>query len=141
MTTIAIDKDTISADGRVSWNGIIAQDDCVKVKKIDGVIFAWMGDEASALSLLEYVRGATQEVAADLDGYVLSIGDGEVLHHCVKGGVYTADTVNIPYAFGSGQHFALSALDMGKTSKEAVKYAMTRDPSTGGKITTLKWGE
>lgn len=38
------------------------------------------------------------------------------------------------YAIGSGEEFAISALDLGKTPKEAVEYAMTRDIYTGGDV-------
>lgn len=41
-------------------------------------------------------------------------------------------------AIGSGQDFAYSAMDFGKTAKQAVKYAMTRDSNTGGKVRTFK---
>jgi ATP-dependent protease HslVU (ClpYQ) peptidase subunit len=35
---------------------------------------------------------------------------------------------------GSGFKFAISAMDHGKSAKDAVKYAATRDIYTGGKI-------
>jgi len=37
-------------------------------------------------------------------------------------------------AMGSGEEFALAALDHGKTAEDAVAYAATRDSGTGGKI-------
>lgn len=37
-------------------------------------------------------------------------------------------------AIGTGDFFALSAMDFGKTAKEAVEYAMTRDIYTGGRV-------
>ena len=41
-------------------------------------------------------------------------------------------------SFGSGSSFALSAMDFGKSAKDSVKYAMTRDIYTGGKIKVIK---
>jgi hypothetical protein len=35
---------------------------------------------------------------------------------------------------GSGEYFALSALDHEKSAREAVEYSMTRDMFTGGEI-------
>lgn len=35
---------------------------------------------------------------------------------------------------GSGYQFAIAALDLGKTAKEAVNYAKTRDIYTGGRV-------
>lgn len=46
--------------------------------------------------------------------------------------------LDAPTAFGSGMPFAVAAMDFGHTAKQAVKYAMTRDPGTGGKVRTLK---
>ena len=43
-----------------------------------------------------------------------------------------------PFAIGSGQHFALTAMDMGATAKEAVKMAAKRDVGTGGRIRTFR---
>ena len=43
-----------------------------------------------------------------------------------------------PYATGSGQHHALTAMDMGATAKEAVKMAIMRDTNSGGRIRTYK---
>jgi hypothetical protein len=42
-----------------------------------------------------------------------------------------------PYAMGSGRRFALAALDLGKSPREAVAYACTRDVFSGGEITVL----
>ena len=38
------------------------------------------------------------------------------------------------YAVGSGDYFALAAMDMGEDAKNAVAYAMTRDSGSGGTI-------
>jgi len=38
------------------------------------------------------------------------------------------------YAIGSGDTFALAAMDMGMSAVEAVQYAMTRDSGTGGTV-------
>lgn len=38
-------------------------------------------------------------------------------------------------AMGSGENFALAAMDMGKSAGEAVEYACTRDCYSGGKVT------
>jgi len=45
---------------------------------------------------------------------------------------YTELTYN--YTLGSGERFATGAMDHGKSASQAVKYAMTRDSNTGGKV-------
>lgn len=37
-------------------------------------------------------------------------------------------------SYGSGSHFALAALDLGCTPKQAIEQAMKRDMYTGGKV-------
>lgn len=39
-----------------------------------------------------------------------------------------------PFAIGSGEDHALTAMDMGATAKEAVEFAAKRDSKTGGLI-------
>lgn len=41
------------------------------------------------------------------------------------------------YALGSGENWAMAAMDLGYSAKEAVRYAITRDRGTGGKIHTI----
>ncbi len=43
-----------------------------------------------------------------------------------------------PRTLGSGGCYALTAMDMGATAKEAVKMAMKRDTGTGGRVRTYK---
>lgn len=45
--------------------------------------------------------------------------------------------VERPFAIGSGRDFALAAMDMGATAKEAVEMAAKRDVYTGGTIRTV----
>ena len=49
-------------------------------------------------------------------------------------GVYRSSLIEYNDSAGSGGEFAIAALDMGKTAKEAVEYAMTRDFYSGGKV-------
>ena len=44
-------------------------------------------------------------------------------------------------AIGSGNRFALAAMDFGKTAKEAVEYAACRDVYTGGKVESFRLDE
>lgn len=45
---------------------------------------------------------------------------------------YTELTYN--YTLGSGGEYATGAMDHGKSAPEAVKYAMTRDSNSGGRV-------
>ena len=44
------------------------------------------------------------------------------------------DKIEYSISKGSGSDFALALIDMGKSAKESIEYAMTRDIYTGGKV-------
>jgi len=46
--------------------------------------------------------------------------------------------LNSNYAIGSGEDFAIAAMDFGRTAKEAVQYTKTRDAYTGGAVRVFK---
>tara|TARA_R110000782_G_scaffold270483_1_gene371828 strand:- start:32451 stop:32876 length:426 start_codon:yes stop_codon:yes gene_type:complete len=139
MTTIAIDHNTISADGRTTGNEIIQCDTTVKVNKRDGIIYAFSGSVTDAEILMDIVFEDAEIPDFHLNANVVTIADGDVVvHGCSEDG-YKSWSVNLPYSLGSGSAYALAAMDLGKTSKEAVKYAMTRDIYSGGKIKTMTW--
>lgn len=48
---------------------------------------------------------------------------------------------NYNEAAGSGQDHAITALDLGLSAKKAVKMAIKRNPSSGGKVRVFKVGD
>ena len=51
-----------------------------------------------------------------------------------KAGYCQWQLLDCNYTIGSGDFFALAAMDHGGSAKESVEYAMTRDIYTGGKV-------
>jgi ATP-dependent protease HslVU (ClpYQ) peptidase subunit len=49
-------------------------------------------------------------------------------------------SIDPPFAIGSGMDFALGAMDAGKSPAEAVEIACRRDPHSGGEVTSLSIG-
>ena len=139
MTTIAIDHDTIAADGRETGGGIIYNDKVKKIGVREGVLYAFAGNVGDGLKLLDLIFDGVTCDCEGLSANAITIKDGEVIMHGYNEGEYSNWPVSLPYSFGSGSQFALAAMDLGKTAKEAVKYAMTRDPYTGGKIKAIKY--
>jgi len=137
MTTIAYnhkDKE-IAVDGRVARGSIICDDNHNKIVKTKQAIFILSGH------------------LADIDKVIHAFPDNVELNYVVSGFVILEDTVywfagndtgwsmiKLTYneAAGSGSEFALTALDMGATAKQAVKMAAKRDTSTGGRIRVIK---
>jgi len=137
MTTIAYnhkDKE-IAVDGRVTRGSTICDDNCNKVVKTKQASFILSGR------------------VSDIDKVIHAFPDNVELNSAVSGFVILEDAVywfagddtgwgmtEVTYneAAGSGSEFALTALDMGATAKQAVKMAAKRDTMTGGKIRVIK---
>lgn len=143
MTTIAIDAyGNMACDGRkTDQNGYIVSDATQKIfyDKELNVYYAFAGVFADCNTLVDIViNGAeinVQELRANL---VVVNQDGPYLYTLYDGQV-KAEPIDPPYAIGSGEQFAISAMDFGLTAKEAIKYAVKRDASSGGKIKVVKW--
>ena len=144
MTTIAISKKhkQFACDGRVT-TGIIVCDNDIKINSFckDGISFniGFAGAGSCGDSFKEEI-----EKTSNIQDSLLNMQevDWECLIY-LDGVIYLAtDKCRLPcsinsdiFAIGSGASWAMSAMDFGKSPKEAVKYAMTKDYYTGGKIT------
>jgi len=65
------------------------------------------------------------------------INDNKVFGVSVEDGRCSHSEYKYNKTMGSGSDFALSAMDFGKSAKEAVEYAMTRDIYTGGNVQVI----
>lgn len=135
MTTIAYSvKDSlIAVDGRETLGNTIVSDKVNKIIKNEHGSFILCGNTADSVLFSE--GGFADDQEYDCGGLWVK-PDGEVVG--VYGGGNDLCPVEFNEAFGSGASFALSAMDFGKSAKEAVKYASTRDCKTGGAIRTLR---
>lgn len=144
MTTIAVDtQGNIAADGRATdGQGYIASDTKPKLKKIDKSTFIASCGRVADIEMMEpmIIDGVIpQEIPNELDAHTILISDGVPVMYVYRDNELISWELSLPYATGSGGQFALAAMDFGLTAKEAIKYAMTRDSSTGGKITTINY--
>jgi len=139
MTTVVYSHKLkqIAVDGRVSAGSLISCDTYDKTRKRDGLIFICAGMVADIDILVEsYPYG--YEGMDELEATALVIDEGKLYQCTQHDKKYYVTPIDFDTAMGSGGDFALAALDFGKTPKEAVKYAMTRDMATGGKIQVIK---
>ena len=139
MTTIAIDDNTIAADGLAVRNDIKESFNCQKLIKRDGVIYAMAGRLEHCLDLVDLLSNRTDEIDPDIEGNVIAVYEDSVRIYWLKDGVMDSDLVEPPYAIGSGADYAYSAMKLGLSAKEAVKHAASIDLHTGGKIKTIKY--
>jgi ATP-dependent protease HslVU (ClpYQ) peptidase subunit len=135
MTTVTYhhkDKQ-VAIDSRYTRGEIIDSDKGDKVRKDDRGTWLFAGSQADFEDLMTLSKDQKVEVRPDCGAILIS-----------EGRAYTVDTDNDGYcviaeltgdfAMGSGANFALAALDFGKSAKDAVNYAKTRDIYTGGKV-------
>jgi hypothetical protein len=135
MTTIAYSHKhkQIAIDSRITTNGVIRCDSYDKIIRNDIGTWFFSGSccDNLALSLMKHddhcdvVPQCSALLISEGDVYLVLVND---VNYC-EWFETTHDA-----AYGSGQDFAIAALDFGKTPKEAVEYAMTRDCNTGGSV-------
>ena len=141
MTTCAYDKKNklIAIDSRMTANGSICTDKDQKwIKTPSGDIYFTIGSSSDAQYLLSLIENGydENEVYKSMDCILVKAGDPVIEFFSNEDGYIIkqiADEADYP-TYGSGRRLALAAMDMGKTAKQAVEYAMTRDIYTGGKV-------
>lgn len=148
MTIIVVSKKykSIVGDGRTTGYDKIISDNSIKVcelkKDKEPFIFGFSGDIdvkykfINSLSKGNSIQDSIDELN-DGEWYLLGLIKNDIIICDYKNTKIT----NIPldhYAIGCGADFAIAAMDFGKTPKEAVKYAISKDYYCGGKITEIK---
>jgi hypothetical protein len=138
VTTIAYKDGIIAYDSRCCRTGYVETDKMDKCREYKGYRFFLSG----SLNAFEELTQALVdgEEFEDLDAGGLMIDPAGVLWFvggCEQPWKSRHDCT-LPTASGSGTQWALAAMDFGRTAKQAVKYAMSRDPGTGGKVRTFK---
>jgi 20S proteasome alpha/beta subunit len=125
MTVVAWDGKTLASDRRCSQGGFITE--VTKLYKVGHVI---MGGAGSADMINEmimwFVSGATPETFPELQRNVqecctiLAIGpDSKAMLY--QSSPYPIHIEGKPFAIGAGRDFAVMAMHLGKTAKEAVE--------------------
>ncbi|QDP59323.1 MAG: hypothetical protein Tp136SUR676911_62 [Prokaryotic dsDNA virus sp.] len=134
MTTIVYDHKSkqIAIDSRVTAGTLISSNDAAKWVENDNGHWFLCGTTADYSQLIEMTHNDKPEVQPDSSA-IMANSDGVWLV-CFNGDYCCHAPLDHSRAIGSGADFALAALDHGKSAKEAVEYAMTRDTGTGGKV-------
>lgn len=138
MTTIAYDTKTLVSDSRSNINGMIYEEDAQKIFTNVGpfAVIGIAGDYQAAMDTInmidefpniEHIRGIPVEEIGNVSIIGITADRRLWSYAGDKSCELRSDQ---PFAVGSGEQFALAAMDLGKTAEEAVKYAATRDPNT-----------
>lgn len=139
MTTIAYhhERKEIAYDGRTTRGDIVMNESSEKMETRNGVEFFLCGSTCDFDDLIAKYFGGKSDLNAEANALVID-GDSVYRIGCNSDGSIWKCKQDCNDAIGSGWQFALSAMDFGKSAKEAVEYASTRDLYTGGKISVVR---
>lgn len=138
MTTIVYDHKArqIAVDSRMTRSGVILSDEALKWKYDKSVILFLTGCTCDFDLFMQHygTHGNKSDYEIEADAFIVRDGVVYEAGFSKTAGYFETPLRDYSSAIGSGQSFALSALDFGCNAKEAVEYAMTRDIYTGGKV-------
>lgn len=134
MTTIVYDHKNkqIAYDSRLTSGDLIVTDESVKHKENEKGLWFFTGSKSDESQLMELVHNDKPEVTPNCSA--LLVKDGVCYLVTFDGDYCSVSDNDYNFSIGSGGDFALAALDLGRTAKEAVEYAITRDKNSGGKV-------
>lgn len=136
MTTIVYDHTNkqIACDSRETAGGCLVTDSSKKYYWRGDVIWFMCGTKGDADIFIDNFEH-NKEAPANVGCSGVFIEDGEAYKAFINDdGVYKKDHLPSNEGFGSGGWPALAAVDLGKSAKEAVEFAMIRDIYSGGKV-------
>ena len=144
MTTIALDSTgLVACDSRETAGQTIVDDNCAKHSVVNGVHFWIAGRSGDARLIVEAVTRGERGEYSDGVSVAALVHDSGIFYTAGiskdEGFYLQIERAGNPVAIGSGSHHALTAMDLGLSAKDAVKYAAKRDSQTGGKIRTWQF--
>lgn len=136
MTTIAYRDGVVATDTLMVGGGIAVDQAYEKCIVRDERMFFLTGPTSDHDKLVEEYLSPTGRYTGDAMAIVADKGKIFVIGREEGGkGIYKCPNNRVNHiSIGSGERFAISAMDHGKSAKEAVEYAMKRDIYTGGEV-------
>lgn len=135
MTTIAYDGRYIAADGRETYGNMICEDFVDKSIVTSSGIFFLAGGASDCIKFSKsFIVDQKTDIDDDTIGFLFK-EDACFMVGISDGVFWDYDQTGKPFSVGSGSQFAIAAIDHGKSAVDAVRYAITRDCKSGGKIT------
>lgn len=143
MTTISYKDGVISYDSRATTeSGTIIDDNFNKKVVVNKDVIAFFcGDVHGIETLIDMYMNNIPEISLkNIDCQSFIVDHGEVSMVGLCDGELFINTLDLKkhYSIGSGSQHALTAMDLGLTSKESIKMAIKRNSYTGGKINSYK---
>ncbi len=139
MTIIAWDGETLAADKRAISSEAIST--VTKIFKIQGCLLGYSGTAKTGEALIDWFMSPEQEFPKFEEcawaRLLVITKDKEIL--CYEGCRHPLRFEDKFFAIGSGCHFALAAMYLGKSAIEAIEVASHFDPSCGNGINSLRF--
>jgi ATP-dependent protease HslVU (ClpYQ) peptidase subunit len=141
MTCIAWDGRTLAADKQSTNCGFGSK--VTKIFRVPGGLVAFTGNEGHAMALLAWFRAGRdpekwpQKGGDDSASAIFATPEG-LLVYSGDDGPHCAARENAFSAWGAGRDYALAAMHLGKTAREAVEVACALDNTCGQGIDTLE---
>lgn len=141
MTTIAYDhkERKIAVDSRQSAGTFIYSDNAMKIDVNEHGHWFLSGSVVDVEAVIDGIGKPKQgrfpriEGVKEFAGIVCDFA-GDVFEFYSSNDHLMVMTMNESGAVGSGLDYATAAMDFGKSCDDAIRYAMTRDNATGGKV-------
>lgn len=139
MTTIAYHHNTktIAWDSRATSGNVITSDTDKKMIEVNGVKFWLCGSVADERLLIDMYFGEKSEVIPETNAFAWD-GDELFLVGVNDEALLWKQPLRYDKVLGSGGDFALSAMRLGLSAKEAVEHAKTLDCYTGGEVQVME---
>lgn len=136
MTTIAYRDGIVATDTQTVARGMVVDHRKEKCIEREGVKFFLTGATSDHHKLVEEFISPSGRDIGDAEAIVVQGSEIYVVGREDGGnGIFKSPSHRGNYiSIGSGERFAISAMDHGKSAKEAVEYAMKRDIYTGGEV-------
>lgn len=137
MTTITYDGKTLAVDSQItSEMGLIVSKKCNKLYEIsEHEHLAICGDRALFEDFAQAVADRDSESMFDSDDIVTGVLFNTQTKECFEiDSQFRMIRIEPPYARGSGEAVALTALHCGKNAVQAIEVACELDVYTGGRV-------
>lgn len=132
MTTIAFDGKTLAGDTQTSMYRGAA----TKVHRLtDGRLYGACGQLQDAIAVLEWLEGYGEKPKVEDGFHAILIKDGECF--TLENKLVKVGHGRKIFAVGSGRDFAMAAMHLGKSAREAVLVAHQFDVDTGDEVVDL----
>lgn len=141
MTTIAITHEEIAADSYGFTDGIRSSVNKQKIKVVGRNIYVLCGNSQVFEAAIQWhLNGSKPEDVPKYGDWNLVVITSDGAFFCSQDMPFL-ERMELPNAFGSGERYALGAMDSGMSARDAVRAAMVRDPMTGGDIQVVRFAD